>query len=170
MTSSLHEHPGRDQTGTLAFWSRALGQAFHDTFSSNKTDALKGDMSAWQSMLAAASEEVGDDTVFEFQVSLPAGRTYDELAKAILTRGAEAPGLKVIVQEVAAEFQLTEKESLSAIDRALGGMFRAMTGKTEARPSATGDPVAAAAFDLCQREPQSMEALWPGWQEWKREI
>lgn len=120
-------------------------------------------------MLAAASEEVGDDTAFEFQVSLPAGRTYDELAKAILTRGAEACGLKMIVQEVAAEFQLTEKESLSAIDRALGGMFRAMTGKTEARPSDSGDLVAAA-FDLCQREPQHMEALWPGWQQWKREV
>ncbi|HEY1082502.1 MAG TPA: hypothetical protein VGE29_09590, partial [Prosthecobacter sp.] len=91
---------------------------------------------------------------------------YEHLAKAILTRGADAPGLKMIVQEVAAEFQLTEKESLRAVDRALGGMFRAMTGKTEARPSDTGDPVAAAAFDLCVSEPQRMEALWPGWQEW----
>lgn len=116
--------------------------------------------------MAAASEEVGDDTVFEFQVSLPAGRAYEHLAKAILTRGADAPALKMIVQEVAAEFQLTEKESLRAVDRALGGMFRAMTGKTETRPSDTGDPVAAAAFDLCLREPQRMEALWPGWQAW----
>lgn len=50
-------------------------------------------------MLVAASEEVVDNTVFEFQVSLSAGRTYEGLAEAVLKKGADAPVLQVMVRK-----------------------------------------------------------------------
>lgn len=160
-------HP---QSGRLAFWSKALHRAFSDTFRGAGLAEGTCSTSAWVSMVAAASEEVGDDSVFEFNLSLPPERTYEGLARLILTLGAEEPHLNAVVRKVAADFHLTEKQSLTAVDRTLGGMFRAMTGRPDARPSVDCDSVAAAAFDLCLREPHFMDAIWPGWSGWIEEL
>lgn len=160
------EHSGHRSPSMLTFWSRALSKAFYDAFGNAEAASERAGTSAWASMVAAASEELGDETVFKFQVSLPPERTYDDLARVILIKGTEGLELKAMVRNVSAEFRLTEKESLTAIDRTLGGMFRAMTGRADARPSADVDPVAAAAFDISLRQPWLMDAICPGWPEW----
>lgn len=47
--------------GLLAFWARALSKAFCDTFSQTEGVAPHIRASTWESMVAAASEELGDD-------------------------------------------------------------------------------------------------------------
>ena len=157
------------QPGWLTFWSKALQRAFRNPFGGAGSAEGACRASGWVSLVAAASEEVGDDSVFEFSPSLPPECTYEGLASLVLSLGAKDPHLNAMVRKVAADFQLPERQSLTAIDRTLGGLFRAMTGRPDARPPADCDPVATAAFDLCLREPHFMDAFWSGWAVWIEE-
>lgn len=159
-------HP---QPGWLAFWSKALQRAFRNPSGGAASAEGACRASAWVSLVAAASEEVGDDSVFEFSPSLPPECSYEGLASLVLSLGAKDPHLNAMVRKVAADFQLPERQSLTAIDRTLGGLFRAMTGRPDARPPADCDPVATAAFDLCLRESHFMDAFWSGWAGWIEE-
>ena len=86
------------QPGWLTFWSKALQRAFRNPFGGAGSAEGACRASGWVSLVAAASEEVGDDSVFEFSPSLPPECTYEGLASLVLSLGAKDPHLNAMVR------------------------------------------------------------------------
>jgi hypothetical protein len=122
---------------------------------------------AWDSMVLAASEEWVDDTVFRFTVSLPRGASYREFAACILDAARTHPDLHTLQKRLASLYFISEREALTAIDRALGGVVRAATMNPQSCPDASIDPVAAAAFEVSTADPTIIDSIFPGWRSWK---
>lgn len=112
--------------------------------------------SKWVSMLAAASEELNNDGDLARTIALPAGSTYEVLAGTIIARARKSPDLDSFVGDLGKEFNVPSKDAITAIDRALGGVFRAKSNRADVCPDAERDPIAWHAYQLCRLEPQAI--------------
>jgi len=119
-------------------------------------------------MVAAASEEWVDDTIFQFAAQSPTGLSYADLAKHITDQAIVHPDLDSLKRDIASMFCMSERDALTAIDRTLGGICRAATLWHGACPDNAIDPVGAAAFNLALTDHSILDAVYPGWRDWKR--
>ena len=124
-------------------------------------------VTAWDSMVMAASEEWVDETVFRFAVTLPDGMSYSDLATRIVDQAIVHPDLDTLQQDISRSFLISERDAITAIDRALGGLCRAATLWPRACPDRGIDPVAAAAFDLASEGHTILDSIYPGWAKWR---
>jgi hypothetical protein len=121
----------------------------------------------WGSMVDAASEEWVDKTIFRFTVELPQGVSCDALVAFILEKARGEPDLKLLLTQLAAQFQITEKQALTTIDRALGGVARAAALNPAACPDVSIDPVGCSAFIQASKDHSIIDAVYPTWRSWK---
>lgn len=153
----------------VVYFIKALGWAFVDAIREPATTAraVAEPSYAWDSMVGAASEEWVDPTVFRFTVALLPGVGYPDLAASILNAARSRPDLDTLQTHLAAQYAISEKDALTAIDRALGGVVRAASLSPLACPDAAIDPVAAAAFALATHDTTIIDSIYPGWREWR---
>lgn len=145
--------------------SQALKRAFTETFCATAHRA--GVATAWDSMVAAASEEWVDDTVFQFPIALPTEVSNKDFATFMLDRAVTHPDLETFRADIATTFGLNDEIALNAIDRALGGVARAASLNPLACPDGAIDPVAAEAFRIASDNLEIISAIYPCWQTWK---
>lgn len=145
--------------------SQALKRAFMETFCAQAHRA--GVATAWDSMVAAASEEWGDGTVFQFRISLPKNVSNKDFVTFMLDRAVTDPDLDTFRSDIATTFGLNDEIALEAIDRALGGVARAASLNPLACPDDAIDPVGAGAFRIASANLGIISAIYPGWQTWK---
>jgi hypothetical protein len=95
----------------------------------------------WISAWAAASEEVGDNNDLGVTILLPTDVTYEMVVSYILDAARSAPVFETIVDRLTKQFGLRSRDAVTAIDRCLGGVFRAMESRPELCPDSTRDPI-----------------------------
>lgn len=145
--------------------SQALKRAFTETFCAQAHQA--GAATAWDSMVASASEEWVDDTVFQFRISLPTNVSNRDFVTFMLDRAVTHPDLETFRADIATTFGLNDEFALKAIDRALGGVARAASLNPLACPNDAIDPVAAEAFRIASDNVGIISSIYPSWETWK---
>jgi hypothetical protein len=121
---------------------------------------------SWDSTVAAASEEWADPTEFDFRPELKYGQSVQGLVERIIGEARSGPNQKKLVHQITVEFGLSERDSLTAIDRVLGGIVRAAAMNPNARPDFGRDPVASVAFVLAAEDTGVIDDIFPGWRTW----
>lgn len=105
----------------------------------------------WISQWGAASEEVGPDGTaddFSATITLSAGVTYDAVVSYILDAARGNPVLDAVNDRLTKEFGLAPRDAVTAIDRCMGGIFRAMAARPELCPNLKQDPIAWHSFQM----------------------
>ena len=111
---------------------------------------------AWISQWAAASEEVGPDGTadeFTFTIPLRAGASYEAIVAYILDAARGTPVLDAVADHLTKQFRLTPRDASRAIDRCMGGLFRAMKARPELCPNLENDPLAWHSFQMATADP-----------------
>jgi hypothetical protein len=99
----------------------------------------------------------------DLTISLPPGRTVDELATRIMRSLIVHTPFEEIYLDTRKAFSLSSDDAHLAIDRVQGGIIRALTGRLDNKSDKIKDPIAFSSF----------EAVWKTfprkrWLPWKR--
>jgi hypothetical protein len=119
--------------------------------------------SGWDSMLVAASAELLDDDDLSRTVMLPSGATYEGLTRTILDHARVPPDIDELINHLQLAFGISYADAVTAIDRALGGVVRAASGRADVSPDPERDPVAWHAYERCRSERHIIDDIYPGW-------
>ena len=86
-------------------------------------------------------------------ITLPHGKTEDELVEHIVNAMLQNTPPEVIKREITAAFELSEADAELALDRTFGGIVRAATGNVANSPPREKDPIAWASFQQTMADP-----------------
>ena len=82
----------------------------------------------------------------DMNVSLPAGRTVEELVDDIMAAIRQGRVHDQVVAQARTQFGLSSDDAELAVDRVCGGMFRAQLGSPDNCPNRANDPIAWLSF------------------------
>ncbi|MBK9386116.1 MAG: hypothetical protein IPN34_14990 [Planctomycetes bacterium] len=89
----------------------------------------------------------------DMNVSLPVGRTHEELARRLLALLLKQAPYEVLIATCRSEFLLSEADCELAVDRIQGGAIRALTGAVHNQPQKEKDAIAWWACELLWAKP-----------------
>jgi hypothetical protein len=103
-------------------------------------------------MAVAASEEMGGGQDFKFVIPDKTKASYEKLVSRILEIAVtENPDLNDARKVLSSAFAISIEESLTSIDRTLGGVARASSMNPQLCPDMNTDPIACIAFEMAMQ-------------------
>ena len=123
--------------------------------------------SAWDSSVMAAYEEWGDTRSYTYVPHIKEGCTLEFFVSTILGLAKAEPKQDEFIKLVSRNFEISEEDAMSSIDRALGGVVRAASLNPRACPDRSSDPVASIAFEQAFNDHSIIDAIYPMWRSWK---
>jgi len=104
----------------------------------------------------------------DMNIAVGNGHSLEELVDYVLQSTASSDGKAAMVEHLSHEFGLSQADAELALDRAYGGMVRAVTGQTANCPAKDKDPVAWISFHKCLKQPELIAAISPGFAKLQR--
>ena len=84
----------------------------------------------------------------DMTISIGSGQTHSDVADALLDLIEQGQNFETAIAEISRAFQLSDTDAELALDRAHGGIVRAMTGNPANSPSPEKDPIAFRTFEV----------------------
>lgn len=104
----------------------------------------------------------------DLNINLAQGRTVEELVEYIIDAAIRHDATTDVTNRLMSHFGLSQPDAELAVDRTMGGVVRAATGRADNCPNNEKDPVAWASYHKCLKRPELILRLYPNFKRTKR--